>query len=59
MEILTNRFLLRDFVEEDSPAFAAYQADPRPVKLTMHIETGRLASRGKGTRERDITIASL
>lgn len=59
MEILTNRFLLRDLVEEDSPAFAAYHADPRLVKLTMHIETMRLTRRGKGTRERDITIASL
>lgn len=29
MEILTRRFLLRDFVEADRPAFLAYQADPR------------------------------
>ena len=28
MEIVTDRFVLRDFVEKDSPAFAAYHADP-------------------------------
>lgn len=33
VEIFTNRFLLRDFVEEDSPAFTAYHADPRSVEL--------------------------
>ena len=29
MEIVTPRFLLRDFVEADRPAFLAYHADPR------------------------------
>ena len=29
MEIVTKRFVLRDFVEADRPAFLAYQADPR------------------------------
>lgn len=29
MEIVTKRFLLRDFIEEDEPAFFAYHADPR------------------------------
>lgn len=29
MEIVTQRFLLRDFIEEDEPAFFAYRADPR------------------------------
>lgn len=29
MEIITKRFLLRDFVQEDEPAFLAYHADPR------------------------------
>ena len=29
MEILTKRFLLRDFTQEDGPAFFAYHADPR------------------------------
>jgi ribosomal-protein-alanine N-acetyltransferase len=29
MEIVTPRFLLRDFVEADWPAFLAYHADPR------------------------------
>jgi RimJ/RimL family protein N-acetyltransferase len=29
MEILTKRFLLRDFVQEDESAFLAYHADPR------------------------------
>lgn len=29
MDILTRRFVLRDFVEADRPAFLAYQADPR------------------------------
>jgi ribosomal-protein-alanine N-acetyltransferase len=33
MEIFTRRFLLRDFVEEDSPAFAAYHADPRSLEF--------------------------
>ncbi|MBW4487421.1 MAG: GNAT family N-acetyltransferase [Trichocoleus desertorum ATA4-8-CV12] len=29
MEILTKRFLLRDFTQEDEPPFLAYHADPR------------------------------
>lgn len=29
MEIVTRRFLLRDFIETDRPMFLAYQADPR------------------------------
>ena len=29
MEITTKRFLLREFTEEDEPAFLAYQSDPR------------------------------
>lgn len=29
MEIITNRFLPREFTEEDEPAFLAYHADPR------------------------------
>ncbi|UBF24339.1 GNAT family N-acetyltransferase [Kovacikia minuta CCNUW1] len=29
MEILTKRFILRDFVQKDEPAFLAYHADPR------------------------------
>ncbi len=29
MEIITKRFLLRDFVQEDEPAFLTYHADPR------------------------------
>ncbi|WP_375448991.1 GNAT family N-acetyltransferase [uncultured Nostoc sp.] len=29
MDITTKRFLLRDFVQEDEPAFLAYHADPR------------------------------
>ena len=33
MEIVTDRFVLRDFVEKDSPAFAAYHADPRSLDL--------------------------
>jgi [ribosomal protein S5]-alanine N-acetyltransferase len=33
MEIVTDRFVFRDFVEKDSPAFAAYHADPRSLDL--------------------------
>lgn len=29
MEIVTQRFLLRDFIQEDEPAFFAYRAEPR------------------------------
>ncbi|AFZ36149.1 GCN5-related N-acetyltransferase [Stanieria cyanosphaera PCC 7437] len=41
MEIVTKRFLLRDFIEEDESAFFAYHADPRyaqfcaPEELTF------------------------
>ena len=31
MEIVTRRFLLRDFNESDQPAFLAYHADPRSL----------------------------
>jgi RimJ/RimL family protein N-acetyltransferase len=40
LEIVTKRFLLRDFIQEDEPLFFAYRADPRsaefcaPEKLT-------------------------
>ncbi|MGH8488532.1 MAG: GNAT family N-acetyltransferase [Gammaproteobacteria bacterium] len=33
MEIVTKRFLLRDFIEGDFPAFAAYHADPRSLEF--------------------------
>lgn len=33
MEISTRRFILRDFVEEDAPAFVAYHADPRSLEF--------------------------
>ena len=33
MEIQTNRFLLRDFLASDAPAFLAYHADPRNSKF--------------------------
>ncbi len=33
MEILTRRFLLRDFLPEDAPAFKAYHADPRSLEF--------------------------
>ncbi|MGL4881287.1 MAG: GNAT family N-acetyltransferase [Waterburya sp.] len=29
MKIFTKRFILRDFIKEDEPAFFAYRADPR------------------------------
>lgn len=32
MEILTKRFLLRDFVAEDAPVFEAYHTDPRVLE---------------------------
>jgi len=31
MQIITKRFLLRDFVEDDVPAFLAYHEDPRAL----------------------------
>ncbi len=33
MQLTTNRFLLRDFVDADLPAFAAYHADPRSTEF--------------------------
>ena len=33
MEIVTKRFLLRDFVDSDESAFLAYQADPRMLEF--------------------------
>jgi RimJ/RimL family protein N-acetyltransferase len=33
MEIVTKRFLLRDFIEDDSPAFEAYHADARSLEF--------------------------
>lgn len=33
MELLTQRFLLRDFVPQDAPAFEAYHADSRSIEL--------------------------
>ena len=33
MEIVTRRFLLRDFTEAERPAFIAYRADPRYLAL--------------------------
>lgn len=33
MELVTKRFLLRDFREEDVSAFAAYHADPRSLEF--------------------------
>ncbi|MGL4619562.1 MAG: GNAT family N-acetyltransferase [Chroococcidiopsis sp.] len=33
MEIVTRRFLLRDFVESDRSAFLEYQADPRSLEF--------------------------
>lgn len=42
MEIVTKRFFLRDFIQEDEPSFFAYRADPRyaefcaPEELTSN-----------------------
>lgn len=33
MELITKRFLLREFVEDDFPGFAAYHADPRSLEF--------------------------
>lgn len=33
MEIVTKRFLLRDFIEDDAAAFEAYHADPRSLEF--------------------------
>jgi ribosomal-protein-alanine N-acetyltransferase len=41
MEIITKRFLLREFTEEDEPVFLAYHADPRYAQLCAPEEAGR------------------
>jgi ribosomal-protein-alanine N-acetyltransferase len=33
MEIVTQRFVLRDFIEDDASAFEAYHADPRSLEF--------------------------
>jgi RimJ/RimL family protein N-acetyltransferase len=33
MEIVRQRFFLRDFMEDDAPAFAAYYANPRSLEF--------------------------
>lgn len=33
MEIITKRFLLRDFIQDDLPAFTAYHKDPRSLEF--------------------------
>ncbi|KAM3094387.1 GNAT family N-acetyltransferase [Phormidesmis sp. 146-12] len=38
MEITTKRFLLRDFVQEDEPAFLAYHSDPRYAEFCSSEE---------------------
>jgi [ribosomal protein S5]-alanine N-acetyltransferase len=38
MEIVTQRFLLRDFISEDEPAFSAYRADPRYAEFCTAAE---------------------
>ncbi len=38
MEIVTQRFLLRDFIPEDEPAFSAYRADPRYAEFCAAAE---------------------
>jgi ribosomal-protein-alanine N-acetyltransferase len=38
MEIITKRFLLRDFVQEDESAFLAYHADPRYAEFCLPEE---------------------
>jgi [ribosomal protein S5]-alanine N-acetyltransferase len=40
MEITTKRFLLREFTEEDEPAFLAYQSDPRYAQFYAPEEVG-------------------
>jgi ribosomal-protein-alanine N-acetyltransferase len=40
MEITTTRFLLREFTEEDEPAFLAYQSDPRCAQFCAPEEVG-------------------
>lgn len=38
MKIITKRFLLRDFIQEDEPAFFAYRADPRYAEFCAPAE---------------------
>jgi [ribosomal protein S5]-alanine N-acetyltransferase len=38
MEIITQRFLLRDFIPEDEPPFFAYRADPRYAEFCTAAE---------------------
>ena len=40
MEIISQRFLLRDFAESDGPAFLAYHADPRYAEFYAPEEVG-------------------
>jgi [ribosomal protein S5]-alanine N-acetyltransferase len=40
MEITTRRFLLREFTDEDGPAFLAYQSDPRYTQFCAPGEVG-------------------
>jgi len=44
MEISTRRFLLRDFVAADRPAFLAYHADPRALAFRDPAATGAEAA---------------
>lgn len=45
MEIATPRFLLRDFIKEDEPAFFAYRADPRYAEFCAPAEVAPSQSR--------------
>lgn len=45
MEIITKRFLLRDFIQEDEPAFLAYRADPRYAEFCAPEEVTPSQSR--------------
>ncbi len=38
MEIVTQRFFLRDFIPEDEPPFSAYRADPRYAEFCTAAE---------------------
>jgi ribosomal-protein-alanine N-acetyltransferase len=40
MEIVSRRFLLRDFTEAERPAFLTYQADPRYLAFSGSDKTG-------------------
>lgn len=40
MEIITKRFLLREFTSDDEPAFLAYHADPRYTEFCQPEEVG-------------------